>query len=281
MVAVVADAGLGIRKGQKLALPDIPCRGDVFHGLRMVTEFVVYLENRAYAAISACDKLEQKQAQHEHRQGRCDLKLKQHIIRARTAKDQAICLADDVALLFRWLQGDIFAVAGPLFSDRCVLYDFLVEELRAREKLCTYRIGKLATALTNQRHELLAFAAQLDRDLQTLADEFEVSLTVVRQVLQMQALDPNHTRRWQEISPCRNSWAHAFITLRKRSPTWPDKRFAPAASSRTSTAGYAATFSYADIWGPVTCRFCNSSSTTADSYVVSILNASTKALPNC
>lgn len=35
--AIIADAGQGIRKGQKLALPDVPYRGDVFHGLKMVS----------------------------------------------------------------------------------------------------------------------------------------------------------------------------------------------------------------------------------------------------
>ena len=211
--AVIADAGQGIRKGQKLALPNIPCRGDVFHGLKMVTELVVYLENRAYDAISACDKLERKQAQHERRQGRRDLKLSQQIRRARSAEQQAICLADEVALLSQWLRGDIFAVAGPSFSDRCALYDYIVQELRAREQLCPYRIGKLATALTNQRNDLLAFAAQLDRDLQTLADEFEVSLTVVRQILQMQALDPNRSRRWQEQSRLQEQLGSRFYHL--------------------------------------------------------------------
>jgi hypothetical protein len=211
--AVIADAGQGIRKGQKLALPDIPFRGDVFHGLKMVTELVVYLENRAYDAISACDKLERKQALHERRQGRRDLKLSQQIRRANSAEQQAVCLADEVALLSQWLQGDIFTVAGPSFSDRCVLYDYIVEELRAREKLCLYRIGKLATALTNQRNDLLAFAAQLDRDLQMVADEFEVSLTVVRQILQMQALDPNRSRRWQEQSRLQEQLGSRFYHL--------------------------------------------------------------------
>ena len=211
--AIIADAGQGIRKGQKLALPDVPYRGDVFHGLKMVTELVVYLENHAYNTISVCDKLERKQARHEHRQGRCDLKLSQQIRRARSDEQQAICLADEVALLSQWLQRDIFAVAGPSFSERCELYDYIVEELRAREKLCPFRIGKLATALTNQRDDLLAFAAQLDHDLQTVADEFEVSLRVVRQVLQMQVLDPNRSRRWKEQSRLQQQLGSRFYHL--------------------------------------------------------------------
>jgi len=98
-------------------------------------------------------------------------------------------------------------------SERCNLYDYIVEELRAREELCPLRIGKLATALTNQRDDLLAFAAQLDRDLQAVAEEFEVSLAVVRQVLQMQALDLNRSRRWKEQSRLQQQLGSRFYHL--------------------------------------------------------------------
>ncbi len=37
--------------GQALALPDVPCRGDVFHILHEVEELVGFLENRAYDAL--------------------------------------------------------------------------------------------------------------------------------------------------------------------------------------------------------------------------------------
>ena len=36
--ATVADAGSGLRAGQALALPEVPCRGDVFHILRDLEE---------------------------------------------------------------------------------------------------------------------------------------------------------------------------------------------------------------------------------------------------
>src|SRR5262249_11478396 len=48
--ATVADAGSGLRAGQALALPEVPCRGDVFHIIRDLEEVVGYLENRAYGA---------------------------------------------------------------------------------------------------------------------------------------------------------------------------------------------------------------------------------------
>ena len=52
--AIVADFGTGLRAGQALALPQVPCRGDVFHRLRDLEQAVSYLENRAYDALEAC-----------------------------------------------------------------------------------------------------------------------------------------------------------------------------------------------------------------------------------
>src|SRR5438132_4037421 len=58
--ATVADLGTGIRAGQKLAMPGVPCRGDVFHALNEVIPVVSYLENRAYDAVAGHDKLQHK-----------------------------------------------------------------------------------------------------------------------------------------------------------------------------------------------------------------------------
>ncbi len=68
--AIVADFGTGLRAGQALALPQVPCRGDVFHLLRDLEQAVSYLENRAYDALEACARLEREQAQCASRAGR-------------------------------------------------------------------------------------------------------------------------------------------------------------------------------------------------------------------
>lgn len=203
--AIIADAGQGLRKGQKLALPNVPCRGDVFHALKEVSELAGYLEKRAYDAMAARDKLEHKQTQHKCRHGRRDRKVAQHLRHARPAEAAAIDLADDVALLAKWLQQDIFAVAGPAYGERA--------ELRERQHRCPHRIGKVGTMLTNQRDDLLAFAAELDRDLETLAEEFEVPVTLVRQLLHVQALDPNRPRRWQQQKRLREQLRGRFYHL--------------------------------------------------------------------
>jgi hypothetical protein len=50
---IVADAGSGLRAGLKAALPDVPCRSDVFHALKEVHDLVTALENKAYRAMNA------------------------------------------------------------------------------------------------------------------------------------------------------------------------------------------------------------------------------------
>ena len=57
---IVADGGRGLRAGQALAWPGMPCHGDVFHGLRELTRLSATLERRAYAAIAQRDALEQQ-----------------------------------------------------------------------------------------------------------------------------------------------------------------------------------------------------------------------------
>ena len=56
--ATIADFGSGLRTGHQEALPEVPCRGDVFHALYHTGPLVRYLENRAYEAMDACAKLE-------------------------------------------------------------------------------------------------------------------------------------------------------------------------------------------------------------------------------
>jgi hypothetical protein len=52
----VADGGTGLRAGQALAWPDIPCRSDVFHALLDMGRLAVYLENRAFGRCASCWK---------------------------------------------------------------------------------------------------------------------------------------------------------------------------------------------------------------------------------
>jgi hypothetical protein len=195
--ATIADFAGGLRAAQSAVLPGVPCRGDVFHALDEAVPLVTYLENRAYEAITACAKLQRQQAQHQRRRGRKAADLSAKLRYARPVEARAVALADDVAMLVRWLREDILAVAGPDHAARTVLYDWIVAELRAREAQCPHRLRPVRTLLENQRDALLAFAAALDQDLQALATEFTVPVATVRWLLQTQALPGNDAQRWQ------------------------------------------------------------------------------------
>ena len=194
--SIIADFGSGLRAGHQEALPECPCRGDVFHALSDVGSLVRYLENRAYETIEVQVKLERKQAAAERRRGRKNRSLATKLSYARPAGAKAIALADEVALLARWLQDDILSVAGPEHASRRDLFDFIVAELRARESAYPHRIKPVRTLLENQRDNLLAFAEELDRDLTALAQEWQISVTTTREVLQVQSLPTWDPKRW-------------------------------------------------------------------------------------
>jgi hypothetical protein len=193
----VADGGPALRAGQQLALPGVPCRGDVFHPFyEELGPLARYLENRAYEAIAACAAARRKRDE-ARRQGRHAPGLAQKLRHARAAEARAVALADDVALLVRWLRQDVLAVAGPDHATRRELYDFIAAELRARAPLCPHRLGPAARSLEVQRDDLLAFAAALDRDLEALAAAFAVPAALAREALRVQALGPRDPGRWR------------------------------------------------------------------------------------
>jgi hypothetical protein len=195
--ATIADFAGGLRAAQAEVLPGAPCRGDVFHVFHEAVPLVTSLENRAYEAMAACVKLQRQQAQHERRQGRKAADVAAKLRYARPVEARAVALSQDVALLVRWLREDILAVAGPDHATRCVLYDWVVAELRLREDQSPHRTRPVRALLENQRDALLAFAADLDQELAALAAEFAVPVATVRSVLRLQALPGVAPERWQ------------------------------------------------------------------------------------
>lgn len=192
--ATVADGGRCLRAGQQLALPEVPCRGDVFHVLRDLQQVVSVLEQRAYDRMAACERCERQLARVQRR-GQPLRSLGQHARQARAAVSAAIAVADDVALLYRWLRDDVLAVAGPCHAQRLELYDFLIAELSRLSTQASPRLGTLCQQLQNYRDALLAFAKQLDEDIAALAKPFQVAPDVVRDLLTVQ-MNPRSSRRW-------------------------------------------------------------------------------------
>jgi hypothetical protein len=205
--ATVADAGSGLRAGQALALPAVPCRGDLFHILRDLEQVVGYLENRASGALEDTERRRRQldSAQRQDGRGRAKsvLSAAQLLRRARATSDAAVTLSDEVALLLGWLRHDVLALAGPCYADRCALYDFVVAELKVRAPRCPHRLGPVCRQLENPRDDLLAFARALDAELEHLGQEFQVPAEWLRRLLGVLARDERDPRRWTEETALR------------------------------------------------------------------------------
>jgi len=210
--ATIADAGQGIRAGQALAMPEVPCRGDVFHALQTVQRLLRFLENRAYGAIGTAAKLQRKKARLRWR-GQRTQGVAVKLAHAQQEEARAVALADDVATLLNWLREDVLSLGGPNHATRRELFDFIVAELRCRQPLCPHRIGPVVRALTNQRDDLLAFAAELDHHLAVLAAELQVPVETARAVLNVELLPPENPSRWPREAALRSQLGSRYFPL--------------------------------------------------------------------
>jgi hypothetical protein len=208
--SAIADAGKGLRAGLKLALPDVLCRADVFHSERDLGAVVRFLENRAYTAVAACDKL---QRQHAQRRGRAEPQLAQHLEQAQRESERAVALADDVRVLAGWLRSDVLAVAGPCLAVREQLFDFVLDQLQARASLCPHRLEPVCRSLHKYKRELLAFVQEVDWDIGSLAAYARVPTEVVRELVAVQELPLASAARWQRQQGLRRQLGKGYAEL--------------------------------------------------------------------
>jgi hypothetical protein len=192
----IGDGGKGLHAGVKRALPGEICRADVFHSERDLGQVVRFLENRAYAALKAHDKL-RKQTQANRQRGQVDPQLLQRTEEAQREMIRALRLADDVTVLAGWLRQDVLGVAGPPLPQRQELFDFVLAELQRREPLCPHRLAPVCRMLHKQRDALLAFVPELDGDIRSVAEYAQVSAEVVRELLAVHELPQTSQQRWQ------------------------------------------------------------------------------------
>ncbi len=196
----IADAGKGIRAGQKAAWGNIPCHGDVWHILDQCDALCRNLAKKAQGATTQREKL-------EHSMELAKLKGKGNKLSAKLTKahkNEAIVqkLASDIRILLFWLRNDILSLAGANWSERMELMHFIIEELQLREDQAHKGIKALRTALSNQKGDLLAFAEVLDKKMADIAHKFHVSLSQVRQVclLMKKSLSTNvYWQKWNQV----------------------------------------------------------------------------------
>jgi len=137
----------------------------------------------------------------------------QRLRRAREAEARAQALARDIRTLTQWLGHDILALAGPNLAVREELYDFVVEQLRERERLNLRRIRPLRVALQNQRNDLLAFAGVLDGKLAAIAQAAGVSEQAVRAACLLDRKPRTSPAYWQGWGRLRAALGHSFHAI--------------------------------------------------------------------
>ena len=207
----IADAGQGLRAGQKAAWGDTPCHGDVFHIQRQCESLASTLSRLAHGATSRRQTL-QARIGHSGQQGP-DRELATRLALARQAEAQAHELARDVRTLFHWLSHDVLALAGPALVTRQELFDFIVVELAAREPEDARRIRPVRVALQNQRDTLLAFAGVLDAKLADIAQAHAIAEPFVREACVLHRLPTTSPAYWQGWNRLRAQTGGKFHAL--------------------------------------------------------------------
>jgi len=207
----IADAGQGLRAGQRTAWGETPCHGDVFHILRQGEGLANALQRLAQGATSRRKALQAGIGRAGQREPDHEPTAQLH--RAREAEAQAHRLAGDVHTLLHWLRHDVLALAGPDLATRRELFDFLVAELVAREHEDPRRIRPVRIALQNQRDHLLAFAGQLDAKLADVAHAHAVPEPLVREACLLRRLATTSPAYWQGWNRLRAQLGGKFHAL--------------------------------------------------------------------
>ena len=209
----IADAGQGLRAGQKAAWGDTPCHGDVFHIIRQCEGLANTLSRLAKGATSRREKLE-----------------------ARIAAPAQPGPEDALVTNWRWhdkpkpkhVAGPRHPNAHPMAEPRrsgagrtgpghaagCCSTSSPMN-WRAGAGGCR-RIRPVRVALRNQRDDLLAFAGVLDKKLAAIARTLEISASLVREACVLHRLPSTSTAYWQGWNRLRAKIGDKFHALLRR-----------------------------------------------------------------
>jgi len=212
--STIADGGVALRAGQQLAWPHIPCHADVFHAEMNLGRVASTLEDRAYVALRTVDHLRRQHDRQRRRHKRylsCGVARKLHLAEKGAARGAQ--LAQDLAILARWMREDVLALVGPDFHTRCQLFDFILQELRHRIPHAPGLLADLCSTLENQRDKLLAFSQTLDYNLEQIANEFHLPVIRIRELLHTLHQPDTRSAKWPAIAQLRQKLGHLFHPL--------------------------------------------------------------------
>lgn len=204
----IAGGDQGLRAGQKIAMGDTPCYGDVFHIEQQCQSLANVLARVAKGAVLRPKALDSKMA--EARTTGCGNTFSREMTLARQAEQRAVLLIRDAKTLVNWMSHDVLAPAGPDLAQRRAMFDFVTDELRKREHLDLARIRPLRRALENQLDYLLAFAGVLDAKLADISHESKVPLNLARTACLLQGKSPVPSAYWHRWYQLHRKLAEKF-----------------------------------------------------------------------
>ncbi|MDJ0596231.1 MAG: hypothetical protein QNJ72_40675 [Pleurocapsa sp. MO_226.B13] len=207
----IADAGSGIRAGQKAAWGEKPFHGDVWHIFDQGNALCRNLAKKAQGATTQREKLQQKMELAKLKgEGN---KFSTKLTKARTNEVILRKLAQDIKILLYWLRNDILSLAGEDYSVRIELMNFIIEELELREDKKHKGIRAIRVALSNQKTDLLAFAEVLDEKLEKIAQNFQISHSQVRKVCLLMKKSLSTNRYWQKWNQLYQQLSAKFLPV--------------------------------------------------------------------
>ncbi|MGF1485636.1 MAG: hypothetical protein ACFBSE_00800, partial [Prochloraceae cyanobacterium] len=192
----IADGAKGLREGQNFVWSNIPCNADIFHIKRQYHKMLLALERIAIKAIRLRENIEKKIAK-TNRKAPNFKDLCEKFISALEKEETLLQLYDDLKILIDWLSNDILSLVGGKYSCRIELYNFIIEELKLREHLCSHRIRPVRITLENQRENSLAFSKIIDKKLSKIASNFEVKIDTVREILYLHKIPQSNLDYWK------------------------------------------------------------------------------------
>jgi hypothetical protein len=208
---VVADLGSGLRRGQELVMPNVPCYADIFHMFRDMSDLVRYYQRELDGSITARRTLDDKMAMRELK-GKDRRGLSAPLGRARGRELALTELVNAITILFDWVQHDVLALAGAGYEDRSIMFDFIIAELKAletgREKLMSLR-----KRLENHKVELLGFVKAIDEKLDQIAVAHKVPKHLLESLCAVLGMSEYDARRYEAETKLRRLLGGQFHQL--------------------------------------------------------------------
>lgn len=180
----IADCSGGLRLGQEVAMPNIPCDADVFHMVRTLLELRKFFRNMLASANFHLDKIQGKFKNTSKIGLKKKLYYKFTLAKQRQSKIQN--LSESIDILVNWTQHDILTKAGSAPAERHEMLEFIIREFEKLEKIHPHRIRQVRVALQNQRHLLLAFVGVLDKKFSAISEQLSKPLAAIWKMCELQ-----------------------------------------------------------------------------------------------